>query len=126
MNLLQQNAYAIFGFIQMNRIFGIICIMSFPLLSMGQDTKNDFPKFSFDPKACADSTKNIKLVFEVTVSKDGEVTKVDLTESSDTVSFELIQEVERDIRKQDFSSKQPQLVETKGKITYCIIKEKVD
>ncbi len=110
----------------MNRIFGLVCIVYLPLLSMGQNTNNDFPKFSFDPKACADSTKNIKLVFEVTVSKDGEVTKVNLTESSDTVSFELIQKFEEYTRKLNFTPKQPQPVESKGKITYCIIKEDGD
>ena len=110
----------------MNRVFGLICIVSLPLLSMGQNTNNDFPKLSFDPKACADSTKNIKLVFEITVSKDGEVTKVDLTESTATDSFELIQKFEKYIRKLNYSSKQPQLVESIGKITYCIIKEDGD
>jgi hypothetical protein len=90
---------------------------------MAQHTNHDLPKFSLDPKACLDSTENLKLIFEVTVSKDGEVTKVKLTESSDTVSYELIHKFERYIRKLNFSSTKPQLVETKGKLTYCIIKK---
>jgi len=99
----------------------MVCL---PLLSMGQNT--DLPKFSFDPKACADSTKNIKLVFELTVSKDGDVTKINMTESSDTVSFELIQKFEEYTRKLNFSPTQPQTVVSKGKITYCIIKKNGD
>jgi hypothetical protein len=90
-----------------------------PLLSAGQNKNIDLGQYygSWD----CDSKENLKVVFEVAVSKDGKVTRIHLKERPDSVSQKLIRKLEKGIKKLDW--KTSKAVGSTGKLTYCIRKK---
>jgi hypothetical protein len=104
------------------KVILLIAMVTLPAVLKAQ-TKNASPDWSMllpGNEGCAPPNKRV--VFEVSLTNQGVVTKLRLIENRDSVSAESIKEMEDHIRKVKYAPTDSTTQEIAGKFTFCVKK----